>query len=116
MRQRVTFIHKPGDAVKPASVKVAGSVLIGPDLEAAREERLTLALDELPRDLRDLLSGCHELHIRWASPRVYQSVSPLFSRTSPGLHVFYTPQQGSVTSAWVWSAELVKRAYLLTVM
>lgn len=95
MRQRVTFLHKPEDAVDPAIFKVTDSSLTGPVLTTAREDRITLALEELPEELSQVLQTCHELHIRWVSPYVYGSVSPLFSRLSPGFHLFYTPQTES---------------------
>ncbi|EON98105.1 putative protein pbn1 protein [Phaeoacremonium minimum UCRPA7] len=96
MRQRITFVHKPGTAVDPASLQVSDSFIKGPVFEAAREERITLALDELPSELRDVVSSCHELHVRWVSPNAYETVAPLLSRLSPGLHVFYTPQKDSL--------------------
>jgi hypothetical protein len=93
MRERITFIQKPGDAVDPASLKLAGGLINGPDLHAIREDRLTLALDEVPKELQELLEEAHELHIRWASQHVHESVGPLFSRLPPGFHLFYTPRQ-----------------------
>lgn len=95
MRQRITFLHRPQDAVDPRSFKVTGSSLTGPVLPSVREDRVTLALDELPLELRQLLQSCHELHIRWVSPFSYDTVSPLLSRLSPGFHLFYTPQSES---------------------
>lgn len=95
MRQRVTFLHKPEDGIDPAVLKVTDSSLAGPELTAAREDRVTLALDELPDELRQVLQSCHELHIRWVSPYAYDSVSPLYSRLPPGFHLFYTPQAES---------------------
>jgi hypothetical protein len=92
MRQRVTFIQKTGDAVDPASLKVADGTLTGPTLKAIREDRLTFAVDELPRELQKLLREAHELHIRWTSPTPYETVSPLLSRLPPGFHLFYTPR------------------------
>lgn len=93
MRQRVTFFHKPGSPVDPASLRIAETSLSGPNIEAAREDRVTLALDELPAELRTVLRGAHELHIRWVSSRAFDSISPLFSRLSPGFHLFYTPRE-----------------------
>ncbi|KUI58774.1 Protein pbn1 [Cytospora mali] len=52
MRQRVTFLHKPEDGIDPALLKVTDSSLTGPSLKAAREDRVTLALEELPEELR----------------------------------------------------------------
>lgn len=91
MRQRTTFIHRPGDAVDPALLKISADSLSGPVIKAAREDRLTLALDDLPSELQTLLRDTHKLHIRWASSRLYESVSPLFSTLPPGFHLFYSP-------------------------
>ncbi|KAJ4391761.1 protease B nonderepressible form [Gnomoniopsis smithogilvyi] len=96
MRQRITFLHKPQDGVDPAAIKVTDSSLTGPILPAVREDRITLALDELPGELRRFLQRCHELHIRWVSSYHYDTVSPLLSRLSPGLHLFYTPGSQTV--------------------
>lgn len=93
MRQRVTFIHKPEDAFDPALLQVTTNSVTGPVVPAVREDRITLALDELPDDLRQVLRTAHELHIRWVSPFAFEAVSPLLSRLSPGFHLFYTPHQ-----------------------
>lgn len=93
MRQRITFFPPPERPVDPALLHLTDTLLEGPAIEATREDRVTLALDQLPPDLaRILADGVHELHIRWASPAAYETVSPLFARVSPGLHVFYTPK------------------------
>jgi hypothetical protein len=91
MRQRTTFVHKPGHGVDPASLKVTNNDITGPSLTSVREDRLTFALEELPRELQDILKQAHELHIRWSSSVPYETVAPLLSRLPPGLHVFYTP-------------------------
>lgn len=95
MRQRITFLHRPEGAVDPASLVVTDTSLTGPALSAAREDRITLALEELPEELRQVLQSCHELHIRWVSSDPYDTISPLYSRLSPGLHVFFTPRADS---------------------
>jgi hypothetical protein len=92
VRQRITFLHKAGKALPPSALRVTDDSIHGSELEAAREERLTIALDELPSELRDVLQDSHELHVRWVSPYAYESLSPVLSRLSPGLHVLYTPQ------------------------
>lgn len=94
MRQRTTFFHKNENGIEPTSLKVIGRSISGPDLLAVREDRITLGLEELPTELRELLQESHELHIRWASPYPYESIGPWNSRLPPGLHVFYTPGQG----------------------
>ncbi|KAI6360225.1 hypothetical protein MCOR31_009183 [Pyricularia oryzae] len=91
MKLRITFLHRPGDAVDPASLKITDDSLAGPDLHAAREVRATFARDELPAELLALLAATNDFHVRWVGPHAYQTVSPLQSRLPPGFHLFYTP-------------------------
>jgi hypothetical protein len=42
-----------------------------------------------------VLEECHQLHVRWASERRYDTFAPFSSRISPGLHVFFTPVYSS---------------------
>lgn len=97
MRQRTTFFHRPESPVDPALLRLSDATLTGPTIEAAREDRITLVLDELPASLARLLAdGVQELHVRWTSRSAGgEPVSPLLSRVSPGLHVFYTPAPGT---------------------
>ncbi|RYP79181.1 hypothetical protein DL771_000159 [Monosporascus sp. 5C6A] len=99
MRQRTTFFHRNENGIEPASLKIAGRSISGPDFLAAREDRVTLGLEELPTELQELLRKSHELHIRWVSPYAYESVGPWSSRLPPGLHVFYTPGHGERTGS-----------------
>lgn len=92
MRQRVTFFQKPGSPVDPASLRITKQTLNGPEIHGIREDRATFALDELPGELRALLERHETLQIRWASKENHEYVSPLYSRISPGLHVFYSPR------------------------
>ncbi len=94
MRQRTTFFHKNEDGIEPSSLRISDRSITGPDVLAVREDRVTLALDELPAELRELLSKSHELHVRWVSPHPYEAIGPWNSRLPPGLHVFYTPGRG----------------------
>ncbi|CRG88608.1 Protein pbn1 [Talaromyces islandicus] len=64
------------------------------ELDAAKEERFTFGAAELPDELSQVLTATHEFHIRWATERNYDAVSPFLSRVSPGLHVYYTPLEG----------------------
>ncbi|KAK4198143.1 PIG-X [Triangularia verruculosa] len=96
MRERITFVQKEGDSIEPTALKVDASALSGPDVKAVREDRLTLALDELPNELKALLEGVSQLHIRWVDRGEHEAVSPLLARLPPGFHLFYTP--GSDTS------------------
>lgn len=91
MRERITFVQKEGDSIEPTALKVDGNGLKGPEVKAVREDRLTFALDELPAELKALLEGVNQLHVRWVSPVAYEAVSPLLARLPPGFHLFYTP-------------------------
>lgn len=102
MRQRITFIHKPGNGVPFEALEVSDAGVKGPEIEAVREDRVTLALEELPAELSQLLSESHELHIRWVTPETYETVTPLNSRVSPGFHLFYTPKKEGQWDAWVF--------------
>ena len=96
MRQRVTFITKPTDAVDPETLTVTGGTLTGPTITAIREDRLTFAVDELPGGLQSILREAHELHIKWSSATPSETLTPLLSRLPPGFHVFFTPRDASV--------------------
>jgi hypothetical protein len=95
MRQRITFLQRPEDSIDPKTLKVTKNAISTTNLKAAREDRVTFGLDELPQELYRVLKASHELHVRWASQVPYESIPPLVSRVSPGLHVFYTPQRNS---------------------
>lgn len=89
MKRRITLIHRPDDAVDPSSVRVQDGAISGPELWAAREERLTFSSDELPEDVVALLSRCtSQLDVRWAASSSYEMPELLSSRVSPGLHIF----------------------------
>ncbi|KAH7041096.1 PIG-X [Microdochium trichocladiopsis] len=92
MRQRTTFFHHNDDGVEPADLKITSDSLSGPDLVAIREDKITLDLQELPGELRELLARSSELHLRWESPRRRDATELWPSRVTPGLHVFYTPR------------------------
>jgi len=64
MRQRLTFIHKPEDHVDPAKLQITDYSIQGPNFDALREERITLALDELPLFFQDIFKDAQELHIK----------------------------------------------------
>lgn len=91
MRRRSTFITHPSRAVNPADIQVYKNQLLLGALKAAREERLTLGLHELPQEVVEVLQESHELHVRWAPEHPYKTTVPFLSRISPGLHVQYTP-------------------------
>lgn len=91
MRRRATFITHPSRAVNPADIQVSENQLLLGGLKAAREERLTLGLNELPEEVVEVLREAHELHIRWTGEHIYHTTPPFLSRTSPGIHVQYSP-------------------------
>lgn len=101
MRQRITFVHRPEDAIDPGALIVTDKDINGPHILASKEERTTLALEELPDEIARVLRDSHELHIRWVRSSVYETLDPLSSRLSPGLHVFYTPQTGVAADLYV---------------
>lgn len=98
MRQRITFFQQPEDSIDPKTIKVTTNSISTTGLKAAREDRITFGFEELPQELYRVLKGAHELHIKWVSEEPYESIVPLVSRVSPGLHVFYTPQRNSNNS------------------
>ncbi|KAF2275203.1 protein pbn1 [Westerdykella ornata] len=93
MKQRITYLVPNPDDFHPDLLEVESASLSVRDLKAAKEHRLTLALSELPSELRKAFEQWHELHIRWASETPYSAPPPFTSRVSPGLHVFFTPQE-----------------------
>ncbi|KAI1433100.1 PIG-X [Xylaria sp. CBS 124048] len=99
MRHRVTFFHRHEHGIEPSALKIHDRSMSGPDFVAVREHRVTLALDELPAELQELLRDVRELHIRWSQPRLYETLGPWNSRLPPGLHVFYTPQTASAADS-----------------
>ncbi|KAI0110481.1 PIG-X [Nemania sp. FL0031] len=99
MRHRITFFHRNEHGIEPSSLKIHDRSLTGPDLIAVREHRITLALEELPAELRELLHDIHELHIRWSAPQAHDTLGPWNSRLPPGLHTFYTPQAASASDS-----------------
>lgn len=93
MRRRSTFIPSPGVDYDPSELKINGRHLSFAGLKAAREERLTLALKELPTEVVEILENSHELHIRWVSEEPYDKFGAYLSSLTPGLHVHYTPSK-----------------------
>ncbi|AEO58100.1 hypothetical protein MYCTH_2305173 [Thermothelomyces thermophilus ATCC 42464] len=98
MRERITYVQKLGDSLEPSAVTVDSSGISGPEVHAVREDRLTIALDELPPELRSLVTDAQDLHIRWVSAASYELVSPLLARLPPGFHLFYSPGRNNSVS------------------
>lgn len=91
MRERITFIHSPAGGVDPAKLDIQAAGLVGPLTHVAREDRITLTLDELPVSLAALLRDVNDVHIKWSSTQAYDTLEPYVARISPGLHISYTP-------------------------
>ena len=51
MRRRVTFLHRSGDYFDPKQLQLHKDSLVVTSLKAAREERLTFGLYELPQEV-----------------------------------------------------------------
>lgn len=58
MRQRITFLHEPGDAVNPDTYDVKDTSLTINGLQATREDRITFGTHELPQEVRQLRRLC----------------------------------------------------------
>lgn len=52
MKERVTFIHAADDAPKPSQLELNNDTLRIKSLKAAREQRLTFSLEELPEEVQ----------------------------------------------------------------
>ena len=94
MKQRITFIfHANDDASKNLSVEKKKVKIQG--LEAAKEHKITLSIDELPKSVQRIPDIFQELYVRWVSSKANPISSPFDARLSPGLHVFWTPARAS---------------------
>ncbi|KAJ4303077.1 protease B nonderepressible form [Kalmusia sp. IMI 367209] len=93
MKQRITYLVKDPDSFTPEKLNVKDGSLTLNGVEAVKEHRLTFSLDELPAVLKKSLRQWHELHIKWASPEPHTAIPPFTSRVTPGLHVFFEPQE-----------------------
>lgn len=91
MRRRATFVRDGTSDFDPNAITIQGRQLSFHDLKAAREERLTIGLRELPEEIHHILQNSHELHIRWVSETRYDKAVPYLSALPPGLHVSFTP-------------------------
>lgn len=87
MRRRITFVQKANAPFDPKQATLTSDSLTIRDLDALREERLTVSLKELPAELQKPLQDAGKVHIRWATDREIDSVAPFTSRVAPGLHV-----------------------------
>lgn len=103
MRERITFYHPPGSSLDPdTDLENQEAGLIGPQIDAVRQDRLTLPLDELPAELLQTLQGYDAVHLKWTSPLQYETLDPFTSRISPGFHLSYTTVQGQPNDPYVY--------------
>ncbi|EUC38131.1 hypothetical protein COCCADRAFT_32815 [Bipolaris zeicola 26-R-13] len=104
MKQRITYIVHNSDTFSPEQLEVGtdkrGPVFALKGIEAAKEHRITLGLDELPKSLKFFFSQWHEMHLRWQSPKSYIATPPFTSRVSPGLHALFTPLDDTADDAF----------------
>ncbi|KAJ5716360.1 Protein pbn1 [Penicillium malachiteum] len=91
MKRRITYIQRPDAPFEAQQAVLTSKSLTIHNLEAAREDRLTFDLDDLPDEFRNVLQQSQELRLRWATERPFDAIEPFASRVSPGLHVQYTP-------------------------
>lgn len=97
MKQRSTFLVRDPAYSHPSNFGLTPTSLRIKAVPAAREDRLTFGVDELPAELRTVLRQCAEVHVRWTSRSPYTSTSPYGARVPAGLSVFVVPhrhQQG----------------------
>lgn len=94
MKERVAFIHPPGTDVDPSTLKLSSKGITGPELTAARQDRLTVDYSELPQSLRGVVVDAASVEVKWASIEAHDTADPFTARTSPGLHVWYSRQKG----------------------
>ncbi|KAF2128292.1 PIG-X-domain-containing protein [Dothidotthia symphoricarpi CBS 119687] len=103
MKQRITYVVRNPDSFTPEQLSVkndaAGATFTLKDIDAVKEHRITIGLDELPGELSTSLTQWNQLHIRWASERAYSTIPPFTSRVSPGLHIFFTPLETTPPTA-----------------
>ncbi|KAH6890415.1 PIG-X [Thelonectria olida] len=92
MRERITYVHEDIN-LDPKSLDIQEAGLLGPLIDTTRQDRLTIPFGELPSELAELLKTFDRLHVRWASPKEYNTLDPFTSRISPGIHVSYTPSR-----------------------
>ncbi|KAF3042131.1 protease B nonderepressible form [Didymella heteroderae] len=103
MKQRITYVVTEPEIFSPDQISVEKGkngerdIFQVKRLEAAKEHRITLGLDELSKHKipfdPEVLKKWHELHIRWSpdNPNFTIAPAPFTSRVSPGLHIFFTP-------------------------
>ncbi|KAF8543553.1 PIG-X [Trichophaea hybrida] len=96
MKQRTTYLVSSPEATHPDNFVIESTSLQIKPLQAAREDRFTIGYDELPAQVRNVLSQCSELHIRWSTSKPYATVDPYGSRVPAGLHIFASRRREAV--------------------
>lgn len=79
MKERITFIHASGDGFDPQQLRIDKATLHVKALQAAREDRLTFNVQELPQEvLTENLLYLHQLTspVDMASLETVQADSP----------------------------------------
>src|ERR1700760_3366349 len=95
MRERITYVLQKGEpSFNPDQIETTKTSLAITNIKAIKEHHIAFSSPEIPPEIWRVLRNCHELHIRWTSPRSFNLVAPYTSRLSPGLHVSFTPLQG----------------------
>ncbi|PLB43188.1 PIG-X-domain-containing protein [Aspergillus steynii IBT 23096] len=94
MRRRITFVQPPDSPFDLDQAVLSRKELSVRQLVAAREERVTLGIEEVSDEIQDVLKQSHQLHVRWASERSVDTLAPFSSRVAAGLHVLFTPREG----------------------
>ncbi|RPA71760.1 PIG-X-domain-containing protein [Ascobolus immersus RN42] len=89
MKQRTTFlIPKSAPFITPESLEYDGETLRLNEVEAWRQERWTVGVEEVPEILRNTFSQLDHLEARWQSKESGDRVNPFAGSTTPGAHFF----------------------------
>ncbi|KAJ6007690.1 hypothetical protein N7540_011666 [Penicillium herquei] len=80
MKRRITYIQRPDAPFEVQQAVLTSNSLTIHNLEAAREDRLTFDLDDLPDELRNVLQQSQDLRLRWATERPFDAIEPFASR------------------------------------
>lgn len=104
MRQRITFIHEPHDAIDSKSFQITKESFTLKGLRAAREDKITLNLDDVPKHIKDFLERAREVHIKHVQTSSDKTLAPLDAQIASGLHVSF-----GGSPAWSQDSEYVEQ-------